>query len=66
MATIKSDRQWEAECDARDLARANEITSDPKRLLAAKKAAIKLAKEDEKRANAMKKVVSKPIRKRGK
>lgn len=53
------DKRWRAEDDARTLATANVIQDDPTRLTAAKRAAIRIAKEEKERANAMRKVATK-------
>ncbi len=58
------EKRWEAENDARMLASANAIGQDPKRLAAAQKASIRLAKETEAEARAMGKV-SKGGKRRG-
>ena len=50
---IKSDLQWQAEDDARTMARYQEIISDKARLKRATTAAIKEAANLTKRANAM-------------
>lgn len=52
----KSEKDWQAWDDAKTLARANRINEDPARLNAAKSAAQKIAEEESKEANAMKKV----------
>ena len=58
MKLTAQDKQWERESDARTLAEAETIRTTPGRLSGAKKEAKVMAKQDEKRANAMKKVVS--------
>ena len=50
---IKSDLQWQAEDDARTMARYQEIISDKARLKRATTAATKEAANSTKRANAM-------------
>ena len=50
------EKRWQAENDARTLAEANVIQSDPERLDKAKQAAAKMAEEERARANAMSKV----------
>ena len=52
------DKQWQRESDANTLAEAEEIKIDKGRLGGAKKEAKVMAKRDEKRANAMKKVAA--------
>ncbi len=55
-AMTKSDRDWQAESDARTLSEHHVIHSDPKRHAAAIKAAEKMAQEKAEEAAAMKKV----------
>lgn len=50
------ERRWRAESDARTLMEAKTIQGDGKRMKAAAKAAVSMAKEKEKEANAMKAV----------
>ena len=52
----ESERNWEAECDARTLADAVVIQKDSKRLDAATKAAVDMAKKSKEEAEAMRKV----------
>jgi hypothetical protein len=52
----KTDKEWEAENDARTLMEAEVIKGDPKRLEAATKAADKLSKEKVDEAASMQKV----------
>lgn len=49
-------QKWQAQDDAHILAQAESIKSDPKRITAAKKEAANMVKEQEQRAQAMKKV----------
>ncbi len=51
-----ADRKWEAESDARTLADAELIKADSKKLTAAKKAAVSMAKEKEKEVKVLKKI----------
>ena len=60
--TAQSDKEWQAECDARSLAETEEIKSDGKRLSAAKKAAKKLLKDRTKEVKSLRKI-AKPIAK---
>ena len=55
----KSDKEWQAESDARTLAEAEQIKQDASRKKAAEKAAAKLAKEKEDDLAALKKVGAK-------
>ena len=52
----KTDKEWQAYDDARTLAHAEEIRGDSKRLSGAKAAAVKIAAEDEKQLEKMKKI----------
>ena len=52
------EKQWQRESDARTLAEAEEIKTDKTRMGGAKKEAKVMAKRDEKRATAMKKVAA--------
>jgi hypothetical protein len=54
--SIKTDKEWQAESDARTLVEAEQIMSDRKRKSAAIKQAKKLAKETERAAKVMSKV----------
>lgn len=56
IAQPKTDKEWEAENDARTLMEAEVIKGDPKRLEAATKAADKLSKEKVDEAASMQKV----------
>ncbi|MFH1932765.1 MAG: hypothetical protein ABIN18_14410 [Pseudomonadota bacterium] len=53
---MPTDKQWEAENDARSLADAEAIQSDKSRLKKAKTAALRLAKEETEKTNALRKV----------
>lgn len=62
-----TDRDWEAENDASTLVEASVIRADKRRMSRAKKAAVKLAKEQQVRASALKKVArTAPLKGRGK
>ncbi len=50
------DRKWKAENDARTLADAEAIKIDRSRMTAARQAARRMAKEEQERATAMKKI----------
>lgn len=64
MAKINSiEKKWQAEEDARTLARYYEITGDPKRKAAAIRQAKAEATSLEKRANAMKKAYGGKLKK---
>ena len=52
----KTEKQWQADGDARTLARANLINADAERLSAAQDAAAKMAEQEKKEAAAMTKV----------
>ena len=52
-------KRWQRQDDAHVLATAQEIQNDPKRHAAAKKEAASIAKEHEKRTQAMKQVADK-------
>ena len=56
MPITESERNWEAECDARTLADAEVIRKDSKRREAAEKAAVDMANKKEEEAAAMLKV----------
>jgi hypothetical protein len=58
MYEMSSDKEWQAECDARTLAEAEVIKSDSERMNRAQGAAAKMAKEEEKEKDAMKKVAA--------
>lgn len=62
------EKEWQRESDARTLAEAEQIKSDTGRMRGATKEAKKMAKKDEERARAMKKVAkiphSTPVRKK--
>ena len=59
ISNAAQDRRWMAENDARQLADAEAIKSDPKRMKAASGAAQRMAKEDMRRAKAMEKIAGK-------
>jgi len=59
MPSVKTESDWEAEDNARILAHAEEIKSDPSKMKKATKAASKMAKEVAQRAQAMSKIASK-------
>ena len=54
-----SDKQWQARDDAYALSRAKEIKTDPKRLLAASKAAKEIANEKAKELSSFKSIAKK-------
>jgi hypothetical protein len=56
MPSVKSDHDWESECDARTLAESEVIKKDASRLERAQNAAARLAEEAKEKANAMAKV----------
>jgi len=65
MARITAqEKKWEAENDARTLAKAIEIQQNRGRFSKAKKEASRMAKEQEKQANALKRISVKPTTKR--
>ena len=55
-AMTKEDKKWQARNDADYLAEAEVIKNDPARLIAAKRAAIEIARERKENADAMKAV----------
>lgn len=55
-AMTKEDKKWQARNDADYLAEAEVIKNDPTRLIAAKRAAIEIARERKENADAMKAV----------
>jgi len=57
-----SDKQWEAQDNARTLARAEEIKADPAMLTAAKAAAGTMVKEEEERLKGLKKISGKKVK----
>lgn len=57
--SMTSDKKWQAECDARTLADAKVVMSDPARLKAAAKAAAKMADDKMVEAKAMKNIARK-------
>lgn len=59
MAKPISEKAWQARDDAHTLARAKEIKADPKRLLAATKAAKEMAEERAKELSALKSIAKK-------
>lgn len=52
----KQEREWQQESDAHTLAEAEVVKKDPARLKGAKTAAVKMAKEQQARADALSKV----------
>lgn len=62
MSAVKSDAQWQKESDARTLAEAEKIKTDPNRLKGAQAAAKKMSTEIKKEAKSMEKVASKSTR----
>ncbi len=56
----KTDKEWQAEMDAETLASGAAIRADKPRMAAAKRAAGKLAKDQQVRATAMKSIARKP------
>lgn len=56
MSSVKVDKKWQAECDARTMAEYQAIISDKTRMRAAMKEAQKQAEDLSKRAAAMSKV----------
>ena len=58
MSTIASEKRWQEESDASTLAQAEVILNDPERLAAAKRAAKRLAQQQEKEAEAMTRIAS--------
>ena len=63
MPQPKSEKQWQAESDARTLAEAEAIKATPSRMRPAKTAAKKLATEAQKQATGMKKISRSPAKK---
>jgi len=63
LSVAAQDKKWMRESDARTLAEAERIRSTPARIKGAVKEAKVMAKEDEKRAMAMRKVAKAPARK---
>lgn len=59
MASVRKRDNFEAEFDARTIADAEAIKSDKKRFNAAKKAAVKMAKKEQIKVNALKKIAKK-------
>ena len=57
-----NERKWQAEDDARTLARAAELQSDAKRMAAAKKVAAAMVSAKQKELVAMKRVAGKPTK----
>jgi hypothetical protein len=63
MQKVSNDaKQWQRESDARTLAEAETIKSDPKRFGGAKKEAVKLQGEHQKQAQALSKIVKTPVK----
>jgi len=59
----KQERRWQAENDARTLAESKVILDDAARLIAAKRAALNIAKKDQDQVDAMKAVSkTKPVK----
>ncbi len=54
-----SEKKWEAESDARTMAEASAIGKDPKRLVAAQRAAMGMVKEKTDELNGLKKIARK-------
>ena len=52
----KTDAQWEAETDAQTLANAAVIKADKGKFARAKKAAVKMAKEEQIKTNVLKRI----------
>lgn len=64
--TISADeKRWQAEDDARAMAQAEEVKADKARLDAAQQAAKRMADEETKRAQAMRKVAGRKSEKSG-
>ena len=62
MPAIADEAQWAAESDARTLADADSIKSDPARMKKAKQAAKRMAKEETARTDALRKIAGlKPL-----
>lgn len=55
------DKRWRAESDASTVAEAQAIQSDPTRMRAAKVAGDRMAKEAQKKADALRSVAKKPV-----
>ena len=61
---MKTDKQWQAESDARTLASAEAIKVDRPRMAAAKQAAKQILKEQNAAVNGLKKVANSTVRKK--
>lgn len=60
---IKTEAEWQGENDAQSLAEAAAIRADKKRMSMAKKMAIKMAKEQQVKATALKRVSKAKVKK---